>query len=89
MALGADARAVLGMMLRDGMFLTGAGVAIGVPLAVGVSLVMASVFVDVGGLDAIVIGTSTVALGAAATIATLIPSRRASKIEPLTALRAE
>ena len=62
---------------------------IGVPLAVAVSMLMASVFVDLGGFDPIVVSVATVVLGIAATIATVIPSRRAARIEPLRALRAE
>ncbi|MDQ3171953.1 MAG: ABC transporter permease, partial [Acidobacteriota bacterium] len=89
MALGADAGAVLRLMLRDGMILTLAGVLIGVPLAVAVSMLMASVFVGLGGFDATVVSVATIVLGSAATIATVIPSRRAARIEPLRALRAE
>ena len=89
MALGADAAAVLKMMLRDGMMLTGAGVLIGVPLAVAVSMLMASVFVDLGGFDPTVVTVATLVLGVSAAVATIIPSRRASRIEPLKALRAE
>ena len=89
MALGADARAVVGMMLRDGLVLTGAGVAIGVPLAVAVSIVMASIFIGLGGVDARVVVAATLVLSAAATVATIIPSRRAARIEPLRALRSE
>ncbi|MBA3949799.1 MAG: ABC transporter permease, partial [Acidobacteria bacterium] len=89
MALGADARAVLTLMLKDGMLLTAVGVLIGVPLAVAVSMLMASVFVDLGGFDASVVSVATLVLALAATIATVIPSRRAARIEPLRALRAE
>lgn len=89
MALGADARAVLKMMLRDGLMLTGGGVLIGVPLAVAVSMLMASVFVDLGGFDATVVTVATLVLASSAAVATLIPSRRAARIEPLEALRAD
>jgi ABC-type lipoprotein release transport system permease subunit len=50
---------------------------------------MAGVFVDLGGFDATVVAVATIVLGMAATIATVIPSRRAARIEPLRALRAE
>ena len=89
MALGADARAVVRMMLRDGLMLTGLGVAIGVPLAIAVSLVMASIFMGLGGVDPWVVAAATAVLAASAAVATIIPSRRAARIEPLTALRAE
>jgi putative ABC transport system permease protein len=89
MALGASARDVLGLILRDGFRLTLVGIAIGVPLAMLVSLAFTKVFVDIGGLDAGVIAVATVVLVVAATIASGVPARRATKVQPLTALRAE
>jgi ABC-type antimicrobial peptide transport system permease subunit len=89
MALGASRRDVLGLILRDGFRLTGIGVAIGVPLAVLVSVAFTAVFVEIGGLDATVIAVATIVLASAATIASGVPARRATKIEPLGALRAE
>jgi ABC-type lipoprotein release transport system permease subunit len=65
------------------------GVAIGVPLAVLVSVSFTKVFVEIGGIDATVIAAATVVLTAAAMLATLIPARRASRVQPLTALRHE
>jgi predicted permease len=89
MALGASARDVLGLILRDGFRLTAVGIAIGVPLAMLVSLAFTQVFVDIGRLDAGVIGVATVVLVVAATIASGVPARRATKVQPLTALGAE
>jgi hypothetical protein len=89
MALGASPRDVLGMMLRDGLGLTAAGLAIGVPLAGLVSLAFAKVFVDLGGFDPFVIGSAAVILGTAATAAGLLPARRATRANPASALRAE
>jgi ABC-type antimicrobial peptide transport system permease subunit len=89
MALGASARDVLRLILRDGVFLTGTGVAIGLPLAVLVSLAFTKVFVEIGGLDATVISIATIALAAAATVASAIPARRATKVQPLQALQTE
>jgi putative ABC transport system permease protein len=89
MALGASARDVVGLVLRDGFFLTGAGVALGVPLAVLVSFALAAVFVDVGGFDGLVVSVATIALAVAATIASAVPARRAARIEPLRALQGD
>ena len=50
-ALGATAGDVLQLVLRDGLFLTGAGVLIGLPLAALVSLAFTKVFVEVGGFE--------------------------------------
>src|SRR5690606_14773304 len=77
MALGADPRAVVRMMLADGLLLTAAGVALGVPLAIGASMALASVFAGLGGVDPWVVAPATAALAIAAAIATAVPSRRA------------
>ena len=89
MALGASARDVLRLVLRDGAFLTIAGVAIGVPLAAFISYAFTKVFVEIGGFDPVVVGVSTVLLASAATVAGAVPARRAARIAPLTALRTE
>ena len=89
MALGASARDVVRLVLRDGFFLTGAGVALGVPLAILVSFALAAVFVDVGGFDGLVVSVATIVLAVAATIASAVPARRASQVEPLRALQGD
>jgi putative ABC transport system permease protein len=89
MALGASPHDVLRLLLGDGFVLTAMGLAIGVPLAIAVSMAFTSVFVEIGGLDVTVIGVATVVLGAAATIASGVPARRATKVQPLSALRTE
>ena len=89
MALGATSRDVVGLVLRDGFFLTGAGVALGVPLAVLVSFALAAVFVDVGGFDGVVVSVATVVLAGAATIASAVPARRATRVQPLRALQGD
>jgi putative ABC transport system permease protein len=89
MALGASPRDVLGLVLRDGMYLTGIGVVIGLPLAVLVSIAFTKVFVDIGGFDPGVITLATVVLAVAATAASAVPARRATKVQPLEALQSE
>ena len=89
MALGASARDVLGLVLRDGFFLTGTGLAIGVPLAVLVSMLFTKVFVEIGGFDGLVVSVATMILGAAATVASAIPARRATRVQPLRALQGD
>jgi putative ABC transport system permease protein len=96
-ALGLGARvfaglagvAVLIAAIGDGALLAGAGATIGVPLAILVSVALRSVFVEVGGFDAVVVGVSTAILVSAAAIAALVPARRATRVQPLTALRGE
>lgn len=89
MALGASARDVLGLVLRDGLRLTGAGLAVGFPLAALVSLAFTKVFVEIGGFDPVVIGAGAGLLAVAATAASAIPARRAARVRPITALRAD
>jgi len=89
MALGASAGDVVGLVLRDGFFLTGAGVALGVPLAIVVSFALAAVFVDVGGFDGLVVSVATVVLAVGATIASAVPARRASRVQLLRALQGD
>jgi ABC-type antimicrobial peptide transport system permease subunit len=89
MALGATARDVLGLVLRQGLFLTFAGLAIGVPLAALVSMALAKVFVRIGGFDIAVVAGATLVLALASIAASAIPARRAARVVPLRALRAE
>ena len=89
MALGATARDVLRLVLRDGLFLTGTGVALGLPLAILVSILFRAVFVEIGGFDSLVLGAATIVLAGAAMVASVVPARRATKIQPLEALQEE
>ena len=62
MALGAGRSEVLRMVLKDGAFLTLTGLAIGLPLALLVSVALRSVFVDVGGVDVVVLIVASIVL---------------------------
>jgi ABC-type lipoprotein release transport system permease subunit len=87
MALGASAAGVIGIFLRDGMRLTLIGLVIGGALAAGVSVLVSSVMVGVQPFDPIVIGAVTVVLAGVTFLATLIPSRRATRLNPGVVLR--
>jgi ABC-type antimicrobial peptide transport system permease subunit len=89
MALGASASDVLRLILADGVRLALAGLAIGIPLAVLLSLAFTKVFVEIGGIDLLVIGIATTVLGTSAIAASAIPAWRAARIVPLKALRTE
>ncbi len=89
LALGATPQAVVGQLFREGLVLTGVGIAIGAPLAALVSMSFTAVFVDIGGLDVTVIAAATIVLAAAAMAATFIPARRATRVQPVTALRTD
>jgi hypothetical protein len=89
MALGASGPDVLRLILRHGLFLTGAGVAIGLPLAILVSVAFTKVFVETGGFDPVVVSTAMIVLALTATLAGAVPARRATKIQPLRGLQGE
>ena len=74
MALGASPGRVLGLVLRDGAVLTAVGLALGLPLGLLVSLGLRSVFVDVGGIDLVVLAVSMLVLAVAATLAGAVPA---------------
>ena len=86
MALGASARDVVRPILADGAVLAGCGVALGLPLALFVSVLFSKVFVGIGGFDTTVVAVATLALTSSAALASAIPARRATKVEPLRAL---
>jgi ABC-type antimicrobial peptide transport system permease subunit len=89
MALGARPRDVLAMMLREGAGLAAVGVALGLPLAAGLGFALSSLLYDVKPLDPVVFVTAPAVLAAATMLATWLPARRATRITPLTALRAD
>jgi predicted permease len=89
MALGAKPHAVLGMVLRQGLTLTGIGLAIGVLIALALGRFTASVLYGTSGTDLLTFAIVATVLLATATVAILIPAFRASHVEPTTALRYE
>jgi predicted permease len=89
MAVGATARDVRGMILGEGLTVTLLGVGIGWILGLGVGRMLASIFVDVAAFDVVTFVVTPVGLAAAATIAVWWPARRATRLNPVTALRSE
>ena len=69
--------------------LSAAGVALGLPLAALLGVLLSSLLYDVKPLDPVVFLSAPAALALAALVATLIPARRATRVTPLTALRAD
>jgi putative ABC transport system permease protein len=89
MALGADRRTILIMILRRGFLLATAGCAIGLPLsALATSLLSASLY-HVERFDTLTFTTVPIALAAVVLCAALLPAMRAASIEPMQALRTE
>ncbi len=89
MALGADAGATLALVLRRSMTLVLAGAIWGIAAAVAVTRLMAGLLYDVSALDPAVFVAVSLVLGACGFIASYVPARRATKVDPIIALRAE
>jgi putative ABC transport system permease protein len=89
MALGAGEREIMRMVLARGALLTGMGVVAGLPLALLLAHVLASLLFGVSASDAAIFGGLTFTLVAIALLACYIPGRRALRISPTTALRAQ
>jgi ABC-type antimicrobial peptide transport system permease subunit len=89
MALGAQPRKVLRMVLRQGLILTGVGVAIGLVIALLLGRFTASVLYGTSGTDLLTFVVVSAVLLATATVAILIPAIRAAQVEPTVALRYE
>jgi putative ABC transport system permease protein len=89
MALGAQASDVLGMILRQGMVLVGIGIGVGLVGAYLVTQLMSTLLYEVSATDRITFVAIPLALAAVALGACYIPARRATKVDPLVALRYE
>jgi predicted permease len=89
MALGAPAEVVLRSVVSRGMKLTGAGVALGLLGAWALSRLLASLLYGVAATDPVTFGGTAVLLGAVAFTATWVPARRASRVDPVEAMRLE
>jgi putative ABC transport system permease protein len=89
MALGAQARDVLRLVLGRAAVLTVAGVAIGTAFALGLTQVMTALLYEVEPGDPSTLATVAVVLTLVALLACFLPARRATRIDPVTALRSE
>jgi ABC-type antimicrobial peptide transport system permease subunit len=89
LALGARPAALLKLVVGQGMRLAGLGVAIGVVAALAGARVLRGLLFGVGPSDPVSFLVAIAVLGAAAFLACYGPGRRAARIDPMTALRAE
>ncbi len=89
MALGAQRGDVLRLILRQSFLLVSAGILVGVAAALGGTRLLASFLYGVGAADFLTYGGVILLLGAAAFLASYIPARRATRVDPVIALRAE
>jgi ABC-type antimicrobial peptide transport system permease subunit len=89
MALGAQRGRVVRMVLRDVLTLAVLGLAIGLPAALGASKLLESLLFGVKPGDPRAIASAVAILLGAALVAGYLPARKASRIDPMTAVRHE
>jgi putative ABC transport system permease protein len=89
MALGAAARDVSGLFVRQGITLAAIGIVLGLGAAVWLTRTMSALLFGVSALDPATYAGVAIALGGTALLASYIPARRASRIDPAEALRWE
>lgn len=89
MALGATRGNILRMVIANGMTLTGAGILIGVVASLALTRVMSSLLYQTSAYDPLAYAASAVLFVGAALLATYLPARRATRIDPAGVLRAE
>jgi putative ABC transport system permease protein len=87
MALGARAVDVWKMVLRQGIFLTAVGMFCGLLFALGLSKIIASLLYGVSATDPLTFLLISVLLAAVALLASFLPARRATKVDPVMAIR--
>ena len=89
MALGATARDVIKLVLRQGLAQLGVGLAIGLAMAFGLSNIVAFIMFDVQPRDPMVFGSIVVVITLVGLLASFVPARRATRVDPMEALRYE
>ncbi|PYV24995.1 MAG: hypothetical protein DMG24_10005 [Acidobacteria bacterium] len=89
MALGARGPDIVGMVLRESLSLVALGVAFGIPAVAASKRVVASMLFGVKTTDPLTISIAVVVMLAVALVASYLPARRATKVDPMVALRHE
>jgi predicted permease len=89
MALGAQRRDVLGLVLRESMLLVAIGVAVGLAAAIAAGRLVTTLLFGLPPTDAFSIGAAVAIMVSVAALAGYLPARRASRVDPMVALRYE
>ncbi len=88
-ALGAESARVTGMVLKQGLLLAGVGVTLGLVAAYGLTRLMTGLLFGVSAVDPLTYVVVAVCLSGVALLASYVPARRASRVDPMEALRIE
>ena len=89
MALGGRPSTVLAMVVRQGLALTGIGLAIGLAIAARIGRLSTTLLYGISGTDLVTFLVVPTVLVAVALVAIVIPARRAGQVDPAVALRSE
>lgn len=89
MALGASPKDVLTMVVRGAMSNIGVAMLVGIPLAIGAGKLVANKLYGVKPYDPTILGVAAAVLAGCAVVASVAPARRAARVDPMHALRAE
>ncbi len=89
MALGASAQNVIGLILRDGARTALVGLAVGLAFAAAAGKLVSGLLYQVSPFDPVVLTGAAAILTGAAILACYVPARRATRIQPIEALRVE
>ena len=88
-ALGAQRRDVIGLIVRQGMSLAAIGIAVGLVGAFGMTRVVRTLLIGVSPTDPLSFVSVALFLAGVALLASVIPARRATEVDPIVALRVE
>jgi len=89
MALGAQRRGVLWMVLRESLYIAAAGLAVGIPVSLAVSATLRSMLYGLSAADPLSLALAVAGIAAVTLAAALLPARRAASTDPMRALRME
>jgi predicted permease len=89
MALGAGTRDIVALVMRQGIVLTAAGLAVGIAGAAAAGLALRALLAEVSPFDAVTFSTAVALVGTTTVLGCLRPTLRAVRVDPLTAIRAD